>query len=192
MGRAVTKPTVDLDTGRLLELSEEVSRIASALASLSERGLNLEQTRSTEKAGVPEVAADVVYWIIRARRERARYFANELFADPAWDMMLDLFHAELTHQRVSVSSLCIAAGVPATTALRWLKTLVDEGVCTRQPDERDNRRIYVELVPEVSNAFRRYFAQTIETAPFRNASPIADLLTDPPPGEAGNGHQAKR
>lgn len=189
----MTKQTADLDTDRLLELSEEVSRIAGALASLSARGLNLEQTRSADEGGVPEVAADVVYWMIRARRERARYFANELFADPAWDMMLDLFHAELTHQRVSVSSLCIASGVPATTALRWLKTLVDEGICIRRPDERDSRRIYVELMPEVSDALRRYLAETIDAAPFRNALPgVSDLLKEPAPDEPVNRDLAKR
>jgi DNA-binding MarR family transcriptional regulator len=65
--------------------------------------------------------------------------------------------------------------------LRWLKTLVDEGVCIRRPDERDSRRIYVELTPNISNALRRYVAEAIETAPFRNALPgVSDLLKDPP------------
>jgi len=47
---------------------------------------------------------------------RARYFRDELFADPAWDMLLDLLQAEIAQLRVPVSSLCIAASVPATTA----------------------------------------------------------------------------
>jgi len=36
-------------------------------------------------------------------------------ADPAWDMLLDLTAARAESRAVSVSSLCIAAGVPTTT-----------------------------------------------------------------------------
>jgi hypothetical protein len=69
---------------------------------------------------VPEVSADTVRGVIRAQRLRSRYFREDLFADPAWDMLLDLLQAEIAQLRVPVSSLCIAAAVPATTALRWL------------------------------------------------------------------------
>ena len=102
--------------------------------------------------------------VIRARRLRARYFAEELFADPAWDMLLDLLQAEIAQLRVPVSSLCIAAAVPATTALRWLKTLVSQGLFIRRPDPHDGRRVYVELAPETSQALRRYFAEVGQIA----------------------------
>lgn len=58
--------------------------------------------------------------IIRARQSRIRFFGNDLFADPVWDMLLDLAVARVEHRRVSVTSLCIASGVPTTTALRWI------------------------------------------------------------------------
>jgi DNA-binding MarR family transcriptional regulator len=90
---------------------------------------------------------------------RARYFPEDLFADPAWDMLLDLLQAEISQLRVPVSSLCIAAAVPATTALRWLKTLIQEGLFVRRADPHDGRRIFVELSPESSQALRRYFAE---------------------------------
>ena len=97
--------------------------------------------------------------VIRARRLRTRYFPEELFADPAWDMLLDLLQAEIAHLRVPVSSLCIAAAVPATTALRWLKTMVQQGLFIRRADPHDGRRVFVELAPQTSNALRRYFAE---------------------------------
>jgi DNA-binding MarR family transcriptional regulator len=97
--------------------------------------------------------------VIRARRLRARFFSEELFADPAWDMLLDLLQAEIRQLRVPVSSLCIAASVPATTALRWLKTLVTQGLFIRRADPHDGRRVFVELAPDASVALRRYFAE---------------------------------
>src|SRR5207248_1300212 len=81
----------------------------------------------------------------------------ELFADPAWDMLLDLLQAEIAQLRVPVSSLCIAAAVPATTALRWLKAMVAQGVFVRRADPHDGRRAFVELAPESSQARRRCF-----------------------------------
>ena len=95
---------------------------------------------------------------------RSRYFAEDLFADPAWDMLLDLLQAEISQLRVPVSGLCIAAAVPATTALRWLKTMVSKGVLIRRADPHDGRRVFVELAPEASQALRRYFAEDGQVA----------------------------
>jgi DNA-binding MarR family transcriptional regulator len=74
-------------------------------------------------------------------------------------MLLDLLQAEIAQLRVPVSSLCIAAAVPATTALRWLKNLVAQGIFIRRADPHDGRRVFVELAPEASEAMRRYFAE---------------------------------
>lgn len=82
-----------------------------------------------------------------------------MFADPAWDMLLDLLQAEIAQLRVPVSSLCIAAAVPATTALRWLKTMTDKGIFVRRADPHDGRRVFVELSREASLAMRRYFVE---------------------------------
>jgi DNA-binding MarR family transcriptional regulator len=95
---------------------------------------------------------------------RARYFGENLFADPAWDMLLDLLQAEISQVRVPVSSLCIAAAVPATTVLRWLKTMVGQGLVVRRADPWDRRRVFVELAPETSHALRRYFAEVGQVA----------------------------
>ena len=89
---------------------------------------------------------------------RSRYFDEEMFADPAWDMLLDLLQAEIAQLRVPVSSLCIAAAVPATTALRWLKTMTRQGLFVRRADPHDGRRVVVELAPDTSLALRRYCA----------------------------------
>ena len=149
----------DQNATRLRQLSDEVSRIASTLARLSTGPTSA--ARSTEQppaiGDLPQVSAETVRSVIRARRLRSRYFEEELFADPAWDMLLDLLQAELAQLRVPVSSLCIAAAVPATTALRWLKTMTSQGIFVRRADPHDGRRVFVELAPQASHALRRYF-----------------------------------
>ena len=155
----------DKNAERLRQLSEEVGRIASTLARLSSGpGAASPAVQPSTSGDIPELAAGTVRGVIRARRLRARYFSEELFADPAWDMMLDLLQAEIAQLRVPVSSLCIAAAVPATTALRWLKTLVAQGVFLRRADPHDGRRVFVELAPDTSNALRRYFGEVGQVA----------------------------
>ena len=155
----------DKNAARLRQLSEEVSRIASTLARLSTGPAGVPPAPLPVTAEeLPPLSAETVRSVIRARRLRSRYFAEHLFADPAWDMLLDLLQAEISHLRVPVSSLCIAAAVPATTALRWLKTMVQEGLFIRRADPHDGRRVFVELAPETSAALRRYFAEVGKAA----------------------------
>ncbi|MEO6224901.1 MAG: MarR family winged helix-turn-helix transcriptional regulator [Sphingomicrobium sp.] len=157
----VSDVAADRSADRLRQLSEEVSRIASTLARLSS-GPAAPPTSviaPVQVGDLPPLHADIIRNVIRARRLRSRYFSEELFADPAWDMLLDLLQAEISHLRVPVSSLCIAAAVPATTALRWLKTLVSQGLFLRRADPHDGRRVFVELAPDTSQALRRYFAE---------------------------------
>lgn len=146
-------------TSRLHQLSEEVGRIASVLASLSDA--------DTERRVGSEQPVDAarIRSIIRARRLRDQYLRGDLFADPAWDMMLDLMAARLEGQRVPVSSLCMAAAVPPTTALRWIKALAEQGVFVRIADPEDGRRIYIELAEDIAKALEAYLRAAQRVTP---------------------------
>ena len=154
----------DRSAERLRQLSDEVGRIASTLARLSTSPAVPAASVEMPSTDSPEVSGELVRSIIRARRLRSRFFAEDLFADPAWDMLLDLLQAEIAQLRVPVSSLCIAASVPATTALRWLKTMTEQGLFVRRADPHDGRRVFVELAPQASRALRSYFAEVGKVA----------------------------
>lgn len=86
----------DQNAERLRMLSEEVSRIASTLARLSAGpAAPRAKAEPTPGAELPPLSVETVRNVIRARRLRARYFPEDLFADPAWDMLLDLLQAEI-------------------------------------------------------------------------------------------------
>jgi len=103
-----------------------------------------------------KITGGLVRALIKVRRSRDRYFDAKLFADPAWDMLLELYAAELEHLRVSVSSLCIGA-VPPTTALRWINALECKGLITRTPDPLDRRRVFVSLTRETVKSMEKFF-----------------------------------
>ena len=159
----MSKHSPNMGPDRLLQLSEEVSRIAGSLAKLS---MEQEHRRpidsSLREADAPEVSEDMVRWVINARKLRSRFLPTELFADPAWDILLELLRAEIAQQRIAVSSLCIAANAPATTALRYIKAMAQQAMIVRQPDPFDGRRVYVVLAPAISNALRRYFVDVFQ------------------------------
>lgn len=96
--------------------------------------------------------------IIHLRQLRSRFFDENLFADPAWDMLLDLTAARVEHKRVSVTSLCIASGVPPTTALRWIGQLTKVGLFERVEDDADKRRVFIQLSDEAADMMARYFS----------------------------------
>src|SRR5436305_14002797 len=63
---------------------------------------------------LPELACR----IHSSRRERRRFFPDELFADPAWDMILALYCAESRGERLSVTSLGYSVGLTQVPAAR--------------------------------------------------------------------------
>jgi hypothetical protein len=94
----------------------------------------------------------------RNRRRRERVLdAPDLFADPAWDILLDLFASRLEGKQISTSSACIASCVPVTTALRWLTALEASGMVRKLADRRDKRRVYVEITDLGMERITRYF-----------------------------------
>lgn len=166
----------------LLRLTEQVTNIAARLEQLSpgnaadvesasafrfngeggEAGpakLDDGTDRLVRTARPPLPDPRLVRKIIRQRQLRARFFEGDLFADPAWDMLLDLTAARVEHVRVSVTSLCIASGVPPTTALRWIGQMTYAGLLQRVDDETDRRRAFITLTDKAADAMARYFAE---------------------------------
>ncbi|PEQ14747.1 MarR family transcriptional regulator [Novosphingobium sp. PC22D] len=160
----------------LLRLTEQVGKIAGRIDRLANPqasvGAGEAGQPSPEASASPFLPADrnglrsirpalpdprLVRMVIKHRRLRARFFDEDLFADPAWDMLLDLTAARAEHARVSVTSLCIAAAVPATTALRWISQMVESGLFERRCDDTDRRRAFIALSDGAAGAMARYF-----------------------------------
>ena len=99
------------------------------------------------------------------RRKRAAIFGNpELFGEPAWDILLDLYIAHADGKPVSVSSACIGSAAPPTTGLRWLGVLAEEGLVVRENDADDHRRVLVRLTRAGITAMERFFDAVISPA----------------------------
>jgi DNA-binding MarR family transcriptional regulator len=170
--------STEIESIRFKRLADEMARMARALSSLTatDSGRPPNARRAEDANQLNEVAtrfnpepaslfsrapleAAELRTMLQLRRLRSRYFDADLFADPAWDMLLDLMAAHLDGDKVAVSSLCIAADVPATTALRWIKTMTDNGLFEREADPLDGRRIFIGLSDNAVRAMAAYFSE---------------------------------
>ncbi|MFT3965164.1 MAG: hypothetical protein QM690_04730 [Sphingobium sp.] len=92
----------------------------------------------------PDRMTTAIAWL-KARRAREMVFGSDLFSDPAWDMLLDLYVSLCRERAVSITDLCIASSAPMTTGLRWISILEHRGLIVRQADPSDRRRWNVSL-----------------------------------------------
>lgn len=145
------------DRAALQRLAEQMTDIAHKMSQLNmDSPLEALENGSGQDSG--ELSPAIIHEILVARRARSRFFSEGLFADPAWDILLDLLKSRLSHCRVSVTSVCVASNVPPTTALRWIRLLENEGLVRRRADPFDGRRFYIELTEQGDASLTQYFA----------------------------------
>jgi hypothetical protein len=126
---------------RIEAAREGLREIASRLDDLL-----LENSRDLEPNERPDLEfVDLARRIYKARRLRDRCITASIFADPAWDMLLDLYIASFEDRRVRTTGACHGAQVPVTTGLRWLDKLQKNGLVSRHGSASDLRLTHVAL-----------------------------------------------
>lgn len=96
------------------------------------------------------------------RRLRPQFLPAEWFSEAPWNVMLDLFDQELCGRDVSITSACLAASVPTTTALRSITAMVEAGLVDRSPDRSDERRSFLRLSRKGNETIRALLRAMIE------------------------------
>jgi CheY-like chemotaxis protein/DNA-binding MarR family transcriptional regulator len=127
--------------------------------------LLVRQLRQGEARSVPSPAdrspaerkRDTLEDLRAIRKVRSKYFPSELFSDPCWEMLLDLYDGELAGQAVTVTSLGAASGASLTTALRRMDALQSHGLIERAEDPHDKRRTLIRLSRAGLDAVERFF-----------------------------------
>jgi hypothetical protein len=89
---------------------------------------------------------------------RKRIFGSELFAGPAWEILLQLFDAYTSQRTETVGQVSLGADLPCTTVLRWLNRLSDDGLVRLRDDHLDRRRRFAELTDSGVQLMTQYFS----------------------------------
>lgn len=132
------------------DLSARLSAIAEEFASRADR---MDAAAQDGPTASPTATARR---LIEERRARRRFLAEDLFHEPAWDMLLALYLAHREQRVVNVKTLVAAADAPVTTSQRWIDHLGKLGLVERVTDPVDRRRIEVSLSEAGRRALEDY------------------------------------
>ena len=84
--------------------------------------------------------------VFNSRRLRERYFDSQLFGEPAWDILLLLYIADQSSERLTATRLGELIHVPPTSVARWLNHLEAAQFIERQAHPTDRRIIFLKLL----------------------------------------------
>jgi DNA-binding MarR family transcriptional regulator len=84
------------------------------------------------------VNEDHIHSLLLARRARDALLGRDLFSDPAWDMLLELYAAKLAGRTMTLEQLALATETPPSTAARWLSALDERGLITSVGHSNDD------------------------------------------------------
>jgi DNA-binding MarR family transcriptional regulator len=111
---------------------------------------------TTRRPSADRVAAARALYAARRRRDKL-FGPVDIFGEPSWDMLLDLYVAAGGGRELAVSSLCIGSVVPPTTALRYIALLEKLGFIHSIPDPADGRRRFLHLTDKAMDLLDSYF-----------------------------------
>lgn len=102
------------------------------------------------------IGVDLVRRTQTVRRLRSEVIAGDLFSDPAWDMLLELFASELAGKTILAAGLARVANVTERSAYRWIEALHQKGlIILTEPLNGDAK---VLLSNRGSAQMQRYFS----------------------------------
>lgn len=94
------------------------------------------------------------------RERRTHFLSADLFGEPAWEMLLALYRADVMGYPMTVSNLCRESSAPFTTALRWIDRLEELGLVKRVKNPFDQRVFFLQFTDETRTQMRQYLTET--------------------------------
>lgn len=103
----------------------------------------------------PTVTEDHILSVLAYRRGREAAFGRDLFSDPAWDLLLELYAARLAGRSVTLAELATAIDIPRSTSARWINALVERGLIITTTDSVDCTQLRLDLSPDAAARMKR-------------------------------------
>ena len=152
------RPPTTEDEQRLVSLDpEDLEHLRRLLMKLNPNG-----SVSRVVSGAPHAPESLLQHarrLLSDRRKRVEIFGAQMFAEPAWEMILTLYCDE-GGRRHTQTSLCELSGASRSTGMRWIDYLVDRRLVTREDHPTDKRRNFVSLTAEARQHLELYLSET--------------------------------
>lgn len=143
-------------------IKDLTTRLHAVAAEFSGRAEQAVVVRGSDEAGAANIdhRARAVR-LLDERRARRDFLPEELFHEPAWDMLLALYVAHVDRRTLNVKTLVACADAPVTTSQRWIDHLAKLKLLDRVADPLDRRRIEVSLSDTGVAAISRYLEHAV-------------------------------
>ena len=145
---------------RLVSLDErDVEDLHRLLGKLRDRSLEAGAKDSEVPDGEELKLEHRARRLLENRRKRVAIFGAQMFAEPAWDMLL-LLYLSGRGRRQTQSSLCELSGASRSTAMRWIEFLAGRDLVRREDHPTDKRRNFVSLTEKGRHLLDLYLSET--------------------------------
>ena len=138
------------------QLRSMACRLVAAADTLDRQTFRTDDAKASAYFAVDKATLTLAVAEYNGRRKRSDFIPSDLLAEPAWDILLDLFISKAQGKRTMVSNACRATAVPDSTALRWLATLRARGLIERKVHEHDKRIDFVFLSESAELAMKNW------------------------------------
>lgn len=144
----VSLPLIQVSAASCPDISDRISHIRFELDAIQQE-LQAPQPRD------PNLRQVRAYVAARANARSA--FGEQMFSDPAWDMLVQLYAHDLAQRRITLSKLCAVARVATATGQRWIRQLEHSGHVERAADPLDARKCRIQLTYSGRAEMEAYF-----------------------------------
>jgi len=142
-----------------INLNDAADRLNSLIAEAEALLDDIRSNGTSFHFGRPRTALEIAKDLLCEAVRRRAHFADIEFGDPQWLILLELFVAAEEGRQVSSKRLCLAAQVPATTALRHIACLEARGSIRRSGSELDKRAQTLSLPAGMRRKLKSYLLQ---------------------------------
>ena len=104
-----------------------------------------------------ETALETARRAYAERKSRSKMIGSkEIFGEPAWDLLLDLFIHQSNDEDLTVKSACLHVETSENTTLRWLRVLEHNGLLKSHIDPANPEQQLIHLTPAGYEGMIRY------------------------------------
>ena len=157
------RPHATGDEHKLVSLTtQDVEDLHRILAKLDPHGRpsRISSARTSVRAhNDSEPLVQRAQQLFENRRKRIAVFGPQMFAEPAWEMLLILYLSD-GGPRHTQTSLTELSGASRSTGMRWIDFLDGQGLVRREEHPTDRRRNFVSLSDNGRNLLELYLSET--------------------------------
>jgi DNA-binding MarR family transcriptional regulator len=145
----------------IYQIIDEISDIQKNIGRISQQ-IGYEVRHKLSDTEQDEYLVEMIEKYFENKRLRYIIISQDLFSDPYWDILMELFYARLRGKNVTVSAVATAGNMAQTTGLRYLDSLLAMEYIYRERDDCDGRKVFIKISEKPFLLMKEYFIRILK------------------------------